>query len=412
MGPDNRGEPLVEASIIVVLSLHLACVHFASAGPVIGAWLSWQEGRDDTIAGHAGRWLIRVSLLAFLLGALSGAVVGWLLVEHFERHYLAAAQRLPSKLWWGGCELAFYALCLGLCLVWWKSGSAQRPWQRAGRAVLLLAAGTNLLYHFPPLFTVIQQVATAGDSDRGTIDAAAFRALAFRRDVLSATLHFWGASFAVTGVGMMTYGMRSGAVAKQNVRVARWGAGIALAATLLQLPLGVWVLVEMPPAVQQSLLGQDGVATTMLVGSIIAAVALMHQLAAALLANAERKFVLRSLVLTVLTVLMMTGTLHRANETARGGRNGDGGWAAENRESEYPRELSQDGSIVIARAPTPQPSPPNHLPLRSFDTQNAFDGKCFGGEGAGENQIFGRADGGNVAVADDSKYFGERMASK
>ncbi len=315
---------MVEASIVVVLSLHLACVHIASAGPVIGAWLSWQEGRHGATAGHAGRWLVQVSLLAFLLGALSGAAVGWLLVEHYDRDYLAAAQRLPSKLWWGGGELAFYAMCLVLCLVWWKWGSAERAWQRAGRALILLAAGTNLLYHFPPLFTVIQQVAAADDSDSGTIDPAEFRTLAFRREVLSATLHFWGASFVVTGVAMMTFGMRSSANAEQNKRVVRWGAGIGLAATAVQLPLGVWVLVESPPAVQQSLLGQDVVATTMLVGSIVAAVALMHQLAAAVLGHAERKVVVRTLLLTSLIVLMMTGTLHRANEIARLTRSGDG----------------------------------------------------------------------------------------
>ena len=96
--------------------------------------------------------------------------------------------------------------------------------------------------------------------------------------------------------------------------LAIWGARVALAATALQLPLGMWVLVQMPSVAKQSVLGDDLAGSLMLLGSIIAALILLHHLATVAMGDAAPRVVFRSIVLLLVVVVLMTGTMHRVNK--------------------------------------------------------------------------------------------------
>ena len=65
---------------------------------------------------------------------------------------------------------------------------------------LALLAATNLLYHFPPLLTIMTMSAGGEIELAGEVDAATFRQLFSTPNVLAHTLHFWLASVAVSGV--------------------------------------------------------------------------------------------------------------------------------------------------------------------------------------------------------------------
>ena len=90
--------------------------------------------------------------------------------------------------------------------------------------------------------------------------------------------------------------------------------GIALAATLTQLPVGIWVLAAMSPAMQQQLMGGDWPATLLFGGSLLAALGLMHHLAMLALGESSRAAAWRAAALMATTVILMSATLHRARE--------------------------------------------------------------------------------------------------
>lgn len=317
VGYHRKRHALTELFIILVLAVHFVSVHVASAGPLISAGLAWRYGRTgDHDAAVTSRWLAKASLLTLSLGALTGLVAGWLISAHSGRNYQIAVRRLATKFWWGGWELAFYVGCLCLFLAWWKWGSLRKSWQRIGHTMLPVLAGTNLLYHFPPLMIVLRQVAAADDIPADAIGYVAFRHLIYQSEILAKTFHFWGASFAVSGILMMCYGMRAPdpCTEKHGRRVVTRGARIALVATIIQLPLGVWLLAQMPPASQQSILGDDLVGTVMLLGALFAALTVLYPLVSIALGDPTSTAVTKSVVLMLLIVLLMTGTMYRANQ--------------------------------------------------------------------------------------------------
>ena len=79
--------------------------------------------------------------------------------------------------------------------------------------------------------------------------------------------------------------------------LAIWGARVALGATALQLPLGTWVLIQMPPVAQQSVLGDDLAGSLMLLGSILAALILLHHLATVAMGDVAPNVISRSIAL-------------------------------------------------------------------------------------------------------------------
>jgi hypothetical protein len=292
----------------VVLAAHLLCMNFCSAVPLLCLgyeWHGWRTGnhafhrRSHRLAQDCLLWLAIGVALGFSLAVLEWATRGAGLVS--------VLHPFRGKVWWGLAELACYAAWMALYALWFRHFPLRRPWQRVLHWLLPLLSATNLLYHFPPLLTVMAKSARGEFSVAGPyVDAIQFRQQASASDVLAHTFHFWLASLAVAGVYWMR--MASSPHAPASPRA---GACLALFASLAQIPTGAWLLVVLPERSRALLLGADAWGTALLVLSLLAGFYLVQNLAAAALGATTSEDRRRITWLLILTVLLMTGALRR-----------------------------------------------------------------------------------------------------
>jgi len=307
---------VADVCLSVVLALHLLCMNVASAGPLVCVWLDWRWGKGDDAAGRALRFLADKSLTLLLVGGVLGLAVGWWLWSD-EYHELLVA--FAYKIRWGAWELLFSLVLMAVHVVLVRRSAAGFGLSVL-RGTIAILAGTNLLYHFPPLFIVISEVASGAVEHPGEINAATFRMLMLQSPVLAKTLHVWLASAAVVGVSLVGYGdsLMSGASTHEaGWRMAAWGARLALVATVLQILVGVWLISVLPAAAQQRLLGGDLWAAATLGLSILVAFWLLHHLSAISLGGTQRKSRRLAVGLMLVVVCLMTMTSRRATSSPR-----------------------------------------------------------------------------------------------
>jgi len=114
---------------------------------------------------------------------------------------------------------------------------------------------------------------------------------------------------------LFIYALRSSRQEKKKEaahRVAVWGGRIALVPTLIQIPVGLWILFQLPDPVRDQFMGQDLVCTAMLGLSVFGALGLMHFLSSIALGDASRRKLMLAMSLMFLVVLLMSGGIHRA----------------------------------------------------------------------------------------------------
>jgi hypothetical protein len=302
----TREKRLLELAIIPLLALHLLCVNVASAGPLVCIFLEWREGRGDKLAGQLANFLGQASFWTLLLGGLLGLAIGTLLWT--DDYATLWTNAMAYKASWGLGEYFFSLLLAGGYLLWRCAPSRLRGL----RHFLLFLNGSNLLYHFPFLFAVAEDVLRFGNPEE-PIYGPGFRHWMAEPDVLARAVHVILASFAVTGVVLIGYGLR---LQRQGspvdaAQTARWGAWTALVPSLLQIPVGVWLVMVLPADWQARAMGGDVAAVVMLATSVLLALFMLQDLASIALGEVERKHMLRSMVLMVLIVLLMTGVLRR-----------------------------------------------------------------------------------------------------
>ena len=223
--------------------------------------------------------------------------------------YREVLQRFPARIRYGIWELLFSLALMLWHALWWGWAPLPSPAHRALRTLLPLLSGTNLMYHFPFLFVIISDVAGGFVSKEST-----FRQLIVDSSVAARVVHFAMAAFALTGTTMIAWTLvqkRPPLGAEDRSRVAIWGARLALVPTLFQIPIGVWVLSQLPTVPQQRLLGGDAVGSGLLLISVLVAVGLMHQLSAVALGDTGRRALVKVVVTMLVVVLLMTGVLQR-----------------------------------------------------------------------------------------------------
>ncbi len=285
----------------------------ASAGPLVAVVLDWREHRGNAFAGRVGRSLLLRSLVLFLVGMVLGGLMAWLAWSGpFWRELL---DRLPSRIYFGAWELLFSTVLLILQGAWWRWAPG-RAGSRAARGFLALLSSTNLLYHFPPLFVVAAMLSSGEFPASVPLNDATFPRLVWQDEILAMTVHFWLASFAVAGVMLaMLAGptlSKDDPDAARRARLIVGGARLALAVTLLQIPVGMWILTVAPPLRQRQLMGGDWLGTSLLVASVLLALWLMHQLAAIALGATRRQAVLRAAALLLAVIVLMSGVVRSA----------------------------------------------------------------------------------------------------
>jgi hypothetical protein len=95
-----------------------------------------------------------------------------------------------------------------------------------------------------------------------------------------------------------------------------WGARLALAATVVQIPVGLWMIGAMGAIPQRRLMGADPVATMLLIGALLTVFWLLHALAAVSFGETSRQAARRVVLAMVLVVVLMTGVLQRSKPPA------------------------------------------------------------------------------------------------
>jgi hypothetical protein len=300
----------------LLLAAHLLCVNAAAGGPLVAAWLDWRARRGDNAAAKAASYLAWASLVGLLAGAALGITIGWLKwTAEYRALWLGP---LSHKLYWAGPEAVF---SLVLLAGWWlclpgKAGGGFGA--AATRGLVAVLASTNLLYHFPVLFSVADRLAVAGQTSGQPITADEFRRLMIEGETPALAIHVVLASLAVAGVvllGLVLRWLRRGEEASAT-RLGMWAARVALLPTILQVPVGLWTLAMLPAGSQSRLMGETAVGTLLLLASLLAAFWLVNDLVRVSMGEVTRSLLVRVMTAMLVTVVLMTAMQREAKEKA------------------------------------------------------------------------------------------------
>jgi hypothetical protein len=286
-----------------LLSVHLVAVNLAAAAPLVCVWLGWQR---DELSGRIGSHLAWIALYALPIGALLGFALGG--VYRFEEppKYWDMLSRFPVRAYVVVLlELVFSLVCLFIYALTWE----RLKQHRLVHALFACLATTNLLYHFPPLMSAMSLLADRPELILDeTITRPLLRPVLRSPTVISLSVHFALASLAVTGVSLMVLGLRFGEPGK---RIVALGGRIALVPTLLQLVIGVWVIMEVPAIVRNSLMGNDSLTALMFGASLFGVFGVMLTLAGISLGQCDAAAVRRATLLMGIIIFLMVGILVR-----------------------------------------------------------------------------------------------------
>ena len=301
---------------ILLLASHLLAMNLAAAGPLAAAWLIAGGDAGDQRRHALGRRLTVLSLAALVVG---GALGGMLLLVP-NPGLRAALARFPANAYWfAGLELLFSAGCIAALV------AGHRWLRRRPVAAWALAATTaaNLLYHFPPLMAVFGQLAADPDwTNVAVVDRPALLRLWLRPEVLALWTHFILASLATAAIAALwpwrPAAMPSEDNADVSETVVRRLAWWALAASLLQIPAGVWLALASEPTARDAMMGGDLVASASFVGGVVMALALLQTLAAIALGDSQAATRRRAGWLLLIVVALMSITLRTSRTSPDG----------------------------------------------------------------------------------------------
>jgi hypothetical protein len=310
---------VLELLLVAAFTAHLVAVNVAAAGPLYCVLIEWSGRRrgDAEMATLARRFSLR-SLAGFAVGLAMGGVL-LAILWHIEPSYGRALARVPMYRWmFFGGELFFYLVCMVAYAALWTHASQRAWWHR----LLAILAATNLLYHFPPFFTMLSLMSARPHLADAVLDRSLYVELFTDAETLSRVAHHWLSSLATAGVVLMLVAARHvrQAVPSECPDAQSWvttfAARTALVATVLQLPTGVWVLLALPASAQSQLLGGEMTSTVLLVAAILCTVLLLQQLAAAAFGDSSTATVRKTALLLFVVLLLMSAVLHRARAKA------------------------------------------------------------------------------------------------
>ena len=295
---------------ILIVAAHLLAMNLATAGPLLCLGLQIAERRGDRTAGHIGRRLARWSNVALVQGIVLGLFALLLAWWYRSASLEAAAKMIPySRFTFGVAELLFYLICQGAYAGLWRDDLSQASSRRFwGTWCLALLAGSNLAYHFPPLFSMLGSFSTRSAQWGQTVR---FTEALFDPEVAALSLHFLIASLAVGGVVIAWTACHK--LPLDDPGAARWqqrGGWLALGATGVQLLSGVWLLAVLDAPLRDAVLGEMPGATFAFLISLVAVFGLIHQLANIALSVAAPREIHRAIAYLAAVVVLMVAALH------------------------------------------------------------------------------------------------------
>lgn len=303
---------------VLLLSLHLAAMNVAGGAPLASVWLEWRERRGSPIVRASADYLALAALVSLLVGMLLG--LGLVAVRWSPDFVGVWGGPLSRKLLWGVAELVF-SLLLAVGYVLWRRKSPQPGAVGRGvRLLLPLLSGTNLLYHFPALFLVASHL-----TDEGAVSGAALTAKEFRHLMVAGTtpamiVHVALASVASAGIALLGLALRWQRQQRPSEEInalSRGAAWLALAPTVLQVFVGLWILVTLEGLTQSRILGGDLLSAVCLLCGVLGAFWLMQLLAAFAFGDMDRTAAIKSMAIFFAVILFMTTAWHAARHLGR-----------------------------------------------------------------------------------------------
>lgn len=197
----SDSEIFVVVCLIPLLAVHLWAAACSAFAPFVLIFLEFTRRAPSSAWQQFTQALTKMGLVALLLTAVLGVCYGAII---WSPEFSNRIQALSTRIAYGIVEYLFSLLLL---VVYWltirkrklESTSFLMRWIRIS---LLFLAGTNLLYHFPILFEVLQELSRAEYAEVEQIESADFRALIVKPRVLAAAVHFM-ISTAIIGSSTM-----------------------------------------------------------------------------------------------------------------------------------------------------------------------------------------------------------------
>lgn len=316
-------------------------MNLACAGPLVCMWLGRNGATqgDEIVAtrDRVGRKLAWWSVIGFVVGMILGTVQ---LSLGASPGWMQALHRLPARgLWFAGAELAFSLVCLLAYAGCWHQLRSHRWWH----ALLAMLSSSNLLYHFPPLMTVLAKLMNNPNWAKAEVlDRAALLPLMMRAEVVALSVHFALASIAVAGIVVLWQLSRDIDEGDEGVAssLGRKSAWLTLVVTGLQVPVGVWLLVSLPTKSQAALMGGSALASLAFIGALLLTFLLLQKLLAVAIGKPERRELRQPAWLLVALVVLMTATLQGSRVQRAAGQD-----AGAKKAAEQIRSAAVDASI-------------------------------------------------------------------
>ena len=306
---ESRRVRVLETATTLLLAVHLLAMNVASAGPLAGAWLASRSRRQGDSSEFLKRGAQRIFAWSLACLAIGSGVGGTMLLAPSAGMRAALARFPENAYWFAGAEILFSAACIGGC---WKL----QHWPKL-MWLLAVATVTNLLYHFPPLMAVLGELAAnANWTTEAVLDRPTLKALFRRPEVASLWAHFVLASMAVGFTAALAACRRVATSGSEtaDARISRQLAGCALGATVLQIPVGIWLLLASDDAAQQAMMGESWLATIGLAGGVWVALGVVQSLASIAWGDKDRRQIGRACVLLTVTVVLMSFTLRASRQ--------------------------------------------------------------------------------------------------
>ena len=260
--------PVGKALAMVVItplirSLHLLTASFASLAPLVAAWMHCRAASGKEGARGVGLKLASWSLISLGLALVTGVLLG-LIGFSSDDNYGDIIKALRRKMEWGLAELAFSAALLYAFIRWWKNSAETTVGKSRIRCALAILAGTNLAYHMPLLFAVMDHLRTDPDLYATAITAADFRGLMMEPVVYTKALHVILAGLTLGLAGVML-------AEPQELKAVNSKPAARLMMPILgiQFLLGLAMIIVMPGEQRKALMGMGTPAPWMLTLAVV-----------------------------------------------------------------------------------------------------------------------------------------------
>ncbi len=272
--PDPLGLPapawLLKTLLIATFALHLLPMNLVLGGGFVAVWAAFKGRRGQAGEARALPWRVLAGDLARLLPPATAFTITtgiapllFLQVLYGQLFYTSSVLMAWSWLAVIGLLLVGYYSAYGFSL---GRGSSPRP----GPALLSAGAFSMIALIFTNNMTLMLRpevwAALYAEDERGLHLNLADPTLWPR------FLHFWIASFALTGVALALLGRGR---EKGDPETGAWMKGLGLRlfslATLVQLASGLWLLLSLPARVRPLFLGDSPRDTALLWTSVLLA---------------------------------------------------------------------------------------------------------------------------------------------